>query len=353
MEQTMRQPRVVVNCRFMRQDLTGVQRFAENIVERLAAFGLDLTLVAPEGALRKKEIGGVPIRQFGRFQGHLWEHLELGRYVNRHRAILLSLANSAPFLCSKKISTLHDVTYLKYPEGYSLPMRVFLRTFVPHMLKTSLSVLTVSQFSASEIRDRYRVSADKFSVVYNAAAPQFTKGDDPVGKDFLAIYNAGENKNMQVLAEAFAETPDKRLLLVGGNAGDHFHGLANAVFLGRLTDDELVHQYRSAQAVISPSFYEGFGLPVIEAQACGTPVIASDIPVYREVLASSATFFPPTNSRLLMEAVDRVDCMGAAERQEARRVSVKNAQRFSWDESARVVVRAVERIGASLGAKND
>lgn len=336
--------RVVVNCRFLTQPVTGVQRFAENLIRELVKIRHDLILVAPRENLRLTELSGQQVQRIGNLHGHLWEQFDLFRIAFENRALVLNLGNSAPLLWPNKISTLHDVTYKFYPSGYPRRLLWGLRIGVPLMTRSSRLILTVSQFSKNEIVRKLRVPSGKISVVYNAAADVFTPVEDIPRHDYAAVFNPGDNKNMTVLFDAFSSFVPGQLKLVGFKSQSKFANVPrNIVPTGRLTDAELANVYRSVKAIISPSLYEGFGLPVIEAQKSGTLVIASDIPVYREILRDSAVYFDPRSVEGLLEAIKTVEAISKDRYEEMREVSIRNADRFSWQTSAQLVSKLIDQ----------
>lgn len=166
---------VVINCRFLTQPVTGVQRFADRIVDHLTQQRNDLVLVAPQGDLKRHEYNGVPVERVGTHPGHLWEQVDLPRYLRkRHdQPLLLNLANTGPVFWKNHVLTLHDISYVRYPQSYSRQFRLVYNTLVPRLLRTARAVLTVSEFSKNEIHDYYDVPRDKLTVIYNAVEDSF------------------------------------------------------------------------------------------------------------------------------------------------------------------------------------
>jgi glycosyltransferase involved in cell wall biosynthesis len=109
-------------------------------------------------------------------------------------------------------------------------------------------------------------------------------------------------------------------------------------FLGRVTDDELLQLYNTASCFVFPSLYEGFGLPPLEAMACGCPVLASDIPVIREVCADAAWYFTPTDPDAIRSTIQRFLNSPASVREQLRQQGFRNITRFSWKQSAEKIL---------------
>lgn len=354
---------IVLNARFLAQPVSGVQRFAENITAELMAMRNDIELVAPRGTSARKDgpLSGADIHQVGRLTSHAWEQSELPLALRRQGSpLLLGLTNTNPALYEKKISTHHDITYVRYPESYSRRFRMAYGLIAPRMLATSRRILTVSQHSRADIADHFRIDASKIEVVPNAgAAPApCQKGhEDPwegVGSEyFLSVSSHNLHKNVARLIEAYGRYradsgSPTRLVLVGNSVSSVFSGTGidpvavdGIDYLGRVSDKELRGIYAGAKAFVFPSLYEGFGIPPLEAQAHGVPVISSDAASLPEVLGDSALYFGPRDVDSMVRALARVD------RDEQLRTSLVargriNAERFSWRASALTVSRVLD-----------
>ena len=289
--------RVVINGRFLSQSLTGVQRFARGIVRE--ACGLlrdDFVVVAPGGAEILDDYAGITATKVGRRSGHAWEQAELPAFARRNRALLLNLCNTAPITYRNQIVSHHDIAYVRRPESFrEILCRVLYRTISPVMLRRSRAVVTVSEFSRGEIAAFYHVPHGKIAVVPNAVDEQFrVTGPQRRGEHILAVSSPSPYKGFGLLLDAYAQwtSVDKPPLVVVGGVPrslvrEDLDGKAvrGVKFVGRVDDDELAELSRDALIFVHPSSYEGFGIPPIEAQASGAPVLASAIVPLREVLS--------------------------------------------------------------------
>ncbi|MCA1305499.1 glycosyltransferase family 4 protein [Microbacterium esteraromaticum] len=342
---------IAINCRFLTQDLTGVQRFAEEITTHLAQSRDDVRLVAPPGELRHSTLGGRVVEQIGSTTGHRWEQWDLPRLLRRDLGapLLLSLMNTGPVLYRPQIVTHHDVTYVRHPRTYALGFRLSYRLLSAMTLTRANRIITVSEFSRQEIAAAYRLNPRRISVVPNAAGAEFARTHQEATPPYLlAVASFLPHKNIDRLVHAF-ETYRARsgtstvLKLVGSARPAAMAGTngsprsADGVeMLGRVDDSRLQDLYAGARGFVFPSLYEGFGVPPLEAQSAGSPVAASDIPPAREVLGHSALFFPPDDEESMIRALATLDT-SRTERDRLRDLGFANAARYSWGESTRLV----------------
>jgi glycosyltransferase involved in cell wall biosynthesis len=351
---------VIVNCRFLSRPVTGVERFAEELLWQLVSLRDDLVLVAPgRGQLRRSTINGVPVHRVGRSSGHLWEQTELAQLARRRqRAILLSLANTGPAFSRRQIVAIHDITHRRHKESYSSAFRSLYSVLTPLLVRSADTVITVSEFSRQELIDYYGRSSGL--VVIPNAPSDWVLGESikpsglPFGSFFLLVGSPSPHKNITTAITAFqnyrASGGLSRLVIAGAAhislAGVDI-GVTDGVWMaGRVSDQELAWLYRHSRAFIFPSLYEGFGIPPLEAQAAGVPVLVSDIPALREILTpESAIWFPPTAVERLTDAMHEVDTdpIGAARVAEMGRL---NAQRYSWEASARSLSALIDAVKA-------
>jgi glycosyltransferase involved in cell wall biosynthesis len=348
---------IVINARFLTQELRGVQRFAEQICLALKQLRNDVVFVAPHGIQMHESAKALDVQCIGRHSGHLWEQVDLPLYLRRQgNPLLVSLCSTAPLLYSNQIATHHDVNYVRHPESYTRTFRLLYRTMTPIMLARIKSLLTVSAFSKGEIAQVYKYPEKKIFVVPNAVSGDFHPGSQETNKQdyLLAVSSPSAHKNFSRMIEAFLMLrghEDLQLRIVGGASGvfndDNLQRLASRdsriQFLGRLSDSELIAQYQNATAFVFPSLYEGFGIPPLEAQACGCPVLAANAASIPEVLQASALYFDPLDVSHMSAAMERI-LTDIPLRQSLRRRGLINVARFSWEESARQVSQRIDAL---------
>ncbi len=338
---------IALNCRFLTQDLTGVQRYAEEITRELLRIRDDVRLFAPHGDLRHDEIGGREVEQIGTAGGHRWEQWDLPRMLRGLGSpLLLSLMNTGPVLYRNQIVTHHDVTYVRFPDTYTRRFRLAYRMLSGLALRRAKSIVTVSEFSRSEIADVYGIDPQKIVVAGNAAGAEFRQTHEDASEPYLlAVASFLPHKNIDRLVSAFEQYRDRSqsatvLKLVGTSRpatmakADGSPRVVDGVeLLGRVDDQNLQALYAGARGFVFPSLYEGFGVPPLEAQSAGAPVAAADIPPVREALGDSALLFDPDDEGSMAAAIRALD-EDPDMRERLRAAGNINIQRYAWSKSA-------------------
>ncbi len=265
----------------------------------------------------------------------------------------------AHFGRARTVFTLHDLIFLHYPE-YHLPYNRWYLTFaMPRFLRAASAIITPSECSRQDAIKFYKLPPEKIKVIYEAAAPYFKPADNAAAlqrvrqqynlpeRFILHVGTIEPRKNLSRLLEAFQailpDFPDLALVLVGkkGWLYDEFFqklqqlGLTERViFPGFVAEADLPAFFKLAQVFVYPSLYEGFGLPPLEAMACGTPVICSRSSSLPEVVGEAGLLIDPTRTTELVAALRRL-LADAALQTELRGRSLARAREFSWARAAR------------------
>ena len=231
------------------------------------------------------------------------------------------------------VVTVHDLAVFRHPQAFGRWTRSFVPRAVPRMLRAAARVIAVSEFTRGELVALAGVPEERIRVIPNAVEDVFRpEGDAAAGEYVLAVGTLEPRKNLPRLAEAARRAG--RELRVVGEAGWGGVRLDGTRVLGRVGDEELASLYRGALCLAYPSLYEGFGIPVLEALACGTPVVTSRGGATEEVAGGAAVLVDPLD----------VDSIGAgieeaiARRGELRERGLARAAAFSWEEAARRTV---------------
>jgi glycosyltransferase involved in cell wall biosynthesis len=284
------------------------------------------------------------------------------------RLDVLHVTYNVPFFtrCPLVVSV-HDISYVHFPEFFSKRDLRLLSTYVPYSLKAARHVLTLSESAAQDIERVYGVPRSKISVVPLAARAPYTSMAEPtrvahvreiygLSEPYvLAVGNLQPRKNLLRLVEAVAQLPawasDLKLALVGKaqwRESDIYRrvtelGLQDrVVFTGYVSDEDLAHLYHGSHALVYPSLYEGFGLPVLEAMSCGTPVICSNTSSMPEVAGDAAIMIDPLNISEMADAIGSVVKSNSL-REQLRHLGFARAASFSWLKTACQTLKVYEQ----------
>ena len=311
-----------INARFSTQAVTGVQRYAIEISKHLIKFDSNIKFISPRTFKKKELAEELDICTFGMLKGHLWEQIELPVYLKNHGyPLLLNFGNTAPLFYKKQIVVIHDLSFLRNPGWFSKKYYYYHKFMINRIAQNSLKIITVSEFSKNEIVDLLNISEDKVSVVYNAVSEKLINEErkkiiQNCDNYILTVSSLDPRKNLLNLITAVKKIKfkDSKLIIVGSKnkifANKQMDTLMNSdpdiVFTGRISDMELVGLYKNARLFIYPSFYEGFGLPPLEAMACGCPVIVSETASLPEVCGDAAYYINPFSIESITDGINKV-----------------------------------------------
>jgi glycosyltransferase involved in cell wall biosynthesis len=280
---------------------------------------------------------------------------------------------------TRYVLTVHDLIPLLFPQSVKKRHAYYFRLAIGRLLKLADAIIVDSAYTRDRIADRFKMFADKVNVVYpgvdtsrfrpladkasaHGLRERYGIRDDSY---LLCVGNIEPRKNLSVVITAFAEMlksrelqSKPRLVIAGADSGlcnDVFAlptrlGLSDSVnFIGPVSDDDLPLLYAGASVFLFPSLHEGFGLPLLEAMACGTPVITSNVTSLPEIAGEAAVVIDPANTRELSGAMIEVLTQEALA-EELRQKGLDRARRFTWEETARrtlQVYQGVYRLGST------
>ena len=242
-----------------------------------------------------------------------------------------------PFVGVPFVVTIHDLIHLHHRNPIK---RAYAQSMIGRAVRKSRAVMTVSDAVRSEIAAVFG-HGDKISVTPNGVDPVFTPaGPKAEGHYFLFVGNDKPHKNVDRLVEAVP--PAARLVLAGGSFG-RFADRSEVVVAGFVTSEELAALYRGAIALVAPSLEEGFGLPALEAMACGAPVITSTAPALVEITSDAAMHVDAKSVAAISDAMTRVM------RDESLRAAMTasglvRAREFTWQRCAEMTREIYRRI---------
>lgn len=345
---------IVVNARFVTQELSGVQRFASEIALKLKFLFDDIVFVSPKDIIQQDLAKSLSVKTdlpFSFLKGHLWEQISLPFYLasQKFKTLLISLCNTGPILIRSQIYTLHDIGFKIYPQWYSKFFSKVYNIMVPILLKKSSHIITVSETSKSRIANAFKIDKRKISVVYNAVdfRPKRIKAKSKlVGNQYiLSVSSFNPRKNLKKLIEAFILLDDDNmyLYLVGKfNKNfqiEEFENHQRILFLSDISDDTLIDLYDNASLFVNSSFYEGFGIPILEAMKFNLNICASDINSFNEIFENSILYFDPTSIKSIKESIEK-----------GLKLPVKSndydtiLDKYTWDNSAEKLRKIIIKI---------
>ncbi|EPS9201479.1 glycosyltransferase family 4 protein [Klebsiella pneumoniae] len=254
------------------------------------------------------------------------------------------------------VFTIHDLNHLDRKENSTLFKRFFYNLIIKNGCKKAKYIFTVSEFSKERIVEWAKISPDKVINVGNGVSEEFTSRGEKMFFDFpyiLCVSNRKGHKNELGTLKAFSKSSiDSSVKLVFTGEPDSVIlrnirelSLENRVlFTGRVKSQDLPKLYRSASALIFVSFYEGFGLPVIEAQASGVPVITSGSTALREIAGDGAVIVNPFDIDEISDGINRVLNGSDIFINELIQKGHKNCERYSWRKTAIIIEKHLRNL---------
>jgi glycosyltransferase involved in cell wall biosynthesis len=339
-------PLVVVDADVLGRRRTGDETYVENLLRRLPELGGDDFRLA--AITRHPELvpeGVEPIR-VGTGSQELRMGWSVPRVLRRLRPALAHFQHALPLRCPcPAVVTVHDLSFERDPRAMSRRDRFVFRRVVPHAARTARRVIAVSERTKRDLVDLYGIPPDRITVTPHGVDPAFgpacsvagqspstrTEGTGQVaGGGYLLFVGAVQARKDPLAAARAARDVGLPLVVAGPEREPELArelAALGADLRGYVDKDELAGLYRGAAALVLPSRYEGFGLPVLEAMASGLPVVATDEPALREVAGEAAVYA----DRDLAEAIRRA----LAERDRLVAAGLERAKAFTWDETAR------------------
>lgn len=340
---------VSINGRFLTRPATGVDRFAWELMRAwipLHGKSRGARAVIPRASQVEGASLDVPVEPVGNFQGHAWEQFDLPRRARED--VLLSLCNTGPIASKRQLAVLHDAGVMANASSYNAAFRHWYRFLFTGLMRRSAVVATVSKFSASELIRHVGRRAAGVEVIYESGEHVLrTPGDQRIlerlglqGRRYvLAVGSRTPNKNLAGVAKAAALLGDLDIKVVaaGGSNSRVFAGVdlsgENLVLAGYVSDAELRSLYENAQCFVFPSFYEGFGLPPLEAMHCGCPVVASKRASMPEICGDAAAYCDPSDPYDIANSIRRVLTSNSL-RNELQEAGLARVKSFTWSNAA-------------------
>ncbi|CAM4110596.1 Glycosyltransferase involved in cell wall bisynthesis [Pedobacter westerhofensis] len=342
----------------MTQKLTGVQRFAFEMVKGLLDIykGEIKILIPPRDIDSSYDVADWPIKVIGKLTNTLWEQIDLPLFlIKNNKPLLISLVNTAPCFYKRQIVSILDMTTFVNPAWFSFKFAHYYKLVVPLIAKNSLKIITISEHSKSDIIKFINIPSEKVEVLHCAVSDKFinkpnmeiaqkdffNKKGLTVGQYILGVSSLDPRKNFQSLIEAFLTINTRLPLVIVGSKGKAFadNNLKslisdhdNIVFTGYVEDSELIQLYQSATCFVYPSLYEGFGMPPLEAMACGCPTIVSNTSSLPEVCGDASLYVNPTDIKGIKETIE-LAISDDPLRKSLTEKGDRRYKKFSWESS--------------------
>jgi glycosyltransferase involved in cell wall biosynthesis len=329
-------PEIVVNGRFLSRRITGVERYAGEI----------LSLIGTRCRLEKTRFNG--------FTGHAWEQFSLPAKL-RSESVLWSPANTGPLIVHNQALTIHDLSPLEHPEWFQKSFATWYCLFLPLLAKRVRVIFTPSEYVKQNVIKRFSVphvivtangvNPSRFHP--NARQNSYTFPEQYI----LFVGSLQPRKNLHALLRAWHAVKDdfKNLwLVIAGDVGTVYSNIKFITderirFLGYVSDEDLPGWYAHATLFVLPSFDEGFGLPALEAMACGTPVIVSNGGALPEVVREAGLIFDLSEPDGLAHAI-RVALCDQNLRLQLKEKGLVRAKDFSWQRTAELVWNTLNEL---------
>jgi glycosyltransferase involved in cell wall biosynthesis len=316
-----------------------------------------------------KHVHAVPLPFTPRLLTILWQRLRLPlaiEYFTGRLDIVHAPDFVLPPTSARTILTVHDLTFLTHPDCFEPTLQTYLARVVPQSLQRADLILADSHATRRDLNHLLDISFERSVVIYPGIADRFhpraSNHLEPerqrlgLPAQFLLFVGTIEpRKNLVRLLEAFSQLrqsgtyPDLHLVIAGRKgwlyeevfaAAQHFDLASHLHFLDFVDDDMLPTLYNLAEALVYPSRYEGFGLPVAEALACGTPVVTTHVASLPEVAGQAAILVDPYDSQSIEAGITQA----LRHQQQLRKAGPKQAQRFTWEQSARALLACYLRV---------
>ncbi len=370
-------PTIGIEARSLMGEVTGVGRYLRNLLREMAGLDPDLSLrlyLDREGRDGLEDLPRVERRALPGRRGmnvFRWTHQALPRMLRREPVPLVHFPfYTLPFrLHCPAVVTIHDITFSLHPEWFPWRSRIAFTAVAPGSARRAAHVLTVSECSRRDLVERYALDPARVTAVPLAADPAFrprAAGEvAEVGRRYglrspylIHLGSLHPRRNLERLLDALAglgrESGEVTLALAGRVERPYrsveplirSRGLRDRVLhLGYAPDRDLPALVSGARALVYPSLYEGFGLPILEAMACGTPVLTSNVSALPETAGDAALLVDPRSTEEIARGIrsllgdDRL-------RERLRRAGLERAGRFSWRRTAEATLR-VYRLALS------
>ena len=329
--------KIIINGSFLCRNLTGIERFSLEICKRLDSLDKNslFELYVPKDAKFIPELSNlkITISQSNLKKFPLWDHFTFPSYVKKQKGISLDFANLTS-LFHPGLVFIHDIYAKLYPQDFTSPKdklrRFYMCWMYKHAVKKGKHIFTVSEFCKNQIIEIYKVDSKNITVIPNGwdhfksinedesvlkAFPQLHKQ-----KFYFTLGSLQKRKNLIWLVK-YAKNHTEEIFAISGKAINgmvsneisSLESLSNIVLLGYVSDEQVKALMKNCKAFIFPSYYEGFGIPPLEALSVGSKIVVSDIPCFKEIYKASAYYIDPNNPNVNLSDLLKTQVSSAEE----------------------------------------
>lgn len=341
--------KIVINGKFYAQRITGVQRFAREILLELDKIvtSLNFEIIVPSNAQNVPKLKNIRVIKSKFKKSIFWEQIYLPIYIWWHKAIGVHLCHVAPII-KPDIFCLHDANILQNPQWFTRKVLIWYGLIDRVCAKFAKKIITISEFSKNELNAVLKMQHCDVAVL-SEGHQHLQK--IPFDESALSRYNLQKknfyfslgtrapHKNI-LWIHGYAKAHPNEIFAVSGSSYGRIFGKVdddmplNVKFLGYLSDAEIKTLMRDCRAFVFPSFYEGFGIPPLEALSIGCPVIVSDIPVMHEIFGNTVHYIDPYNAsvdleKLLSEPVVSAETV---------------LKKYSWEKAAALLLDIIKEF---------
>ena len=329
-------PLVLIDADVLGRHRTGDETYVAQLLRELPAVAPDLRLAAITREPTLVPAGVQPVTLPARSQ-ELRMAVAVPRLLRRVRPALAHFIHALPLVCpAPAVVTVQDLSWERDPSVFGRADLLTFKVFVRRAVRKAERVLAISERTKRDLVDLYKTAPEKIVVTPLAPDPAFQPADEH--DSFLLFVSAIEPRKQPLDAIDAANEVGRELVVVGPPKDEELAAelrRRGADVRGYVTQDELVRLYQRAACLVFPSRYEGFGLPVVEAMACGTPVVAAPEPALREVAGDAAIL-----TAELAEGVRRA----LADRDRLSAAGLERAKTFTWRETARITADVYRKV---------
>ena len=354
---------IAINGRFLAQNVTGVQRYAieclrslDELLTRSEIVRVPTTVFVPANATVLPKYSFLKICKVGNLTDRLWEQFELP--VAARGSLLFTPCGGAPVWFRPQVVTIHDAGPFQTPEAYTSHYRFYYKSLQKRIARLGAHIITVSDFSKHALAEVLRLDPSRISRIYLSGEHilRFAPNADGLGRYGLeqnryvfavGLNNLNKNYAGLIKASTLLATSPIKVTIAGKASGAAFwdnsvlHPVIN--HLGFVPDEDLRTLYENAACFVFPSFYEGFGLPPLEALTLGCPVIVSRSTSLPEIFGSAAVYCDASSPEDIASQILRV----LRGDHPSRQLGVSHAFNFTWEKCARqtweVLLREMHR----------